>query len=190
MKSKESILSKSKALFERHGYQKTTLTDIAQSVGKVKTAIYYYFSSKEDIFTQLVRSEAEEFFFKLKGEIDKELKPINKLEVYIEARICLMQKITKRYTFLKQEFFELMPLIEEHRREFYQMEVKMIEEILENGCEDESMVLNAPNLSATMLVNSLKGLEIQMFVTDQMIVEGSNLKEFRDFFLYGILKLN
>ena len=43
-KSKGTILQKSKQLFQQYGFQKTTLTDIAKSVGKVKTAIYYYFS--------------------------------------------------------------------------------------------------------------------------------------------------
>ena len=35
-KHKTDILNRSKELFERFGYQKTTLTDIAKSVGKVK----------------------------------------------------------------------------------------------------------------------------------------------------------
>ena len=52
--NKTKILSKSKELFEQYGYQKTTLTDIAKSVGKVKTAIYYYFSGKdENVLTDL-----------------------------------------------------------------------------------------------------------------------------------------
>ncbi len=86
-KNKTKILSKSRELFEQYGYQKTTLTDIAKSVGKVKTAIYYYFSGKEEIFAALVRSEAEDFNKKLFSAVEKENDPITKIETYVTARM-------------------------------------------------------------------------------------------------------
>jgi AcrR family transcriptional regulator len=188
--NKGVIISKSKELFERFGYQKTTLTDIAKSVGKVKTAIYYYFSGKEEIFAQLVKVEAEEFYLKLKSAIQKEEVPLNQLEIYIESRIKLMQKISKRYNFLKQEFFELMPIVEKNREEFYQLEIQMVAEILEKGLKRKDFHLESCLFSATMLVNSLKGLEVQMFVTDKILIENMNLENFKNFILYGVVQKN
>lgn len=186
--NKESIIYKSKELFEKFGYQKTTLSDIAKSVGKVKTAIYYYFSGKEEIFAHLVKVEAEEFFLKLKSAVEKEENPTHQLEAYVEARIKLMQKISKRYHFLKQEFFELLPIVEKNREVFYLMEIEMIKNVLEDGLKKKEFHLNSPEFSATMLVNSLKGLEIQMFVTDKIVVEKMNLENFRNFILYGVIQ--
>lgn len=186
--NKEVILSKSKELFERFGYQKTTLTDIAKSVGKVKTAIYYYFSGKEEIFAQLVKVEAKEFYLKLESLVEKEADLQRKLELYVEARIHLMQKISKRYHFLKEEFLELLPIVEENRKEYYLLEIAMVRRIMEEGLANEAFYLTSPEFSATMLVNSLKGLEIQMFVTDQIAVEGLDLEEFRNFILYGFIQ--
>jgi AcrR family transcriptional regulator len=188
--NKGVIISKSKELFERFGYQKTTLTDIAKSVGKVKTAIYYYFSGKEEIFAQLVKVEAEEFYLKLKSAIQKEEVPLNQLEIYIESRIKLMQKISKRYNFLKQEFFELMPIVEKNREEFYQLEIQMVSEILEKGLKRKDFHLDSCLFSATMLVNSLKGLEVQMFVTDKILIENMNLENFKNFILFGVVQKN
>jgi len=186
--NKESIIYKSKELFEKFGYQKTTLSDIAKSVGKVKTAIYYYFSGKEEIFAHLVKVEAEEFFLKLQSAIEKEDSSTQKLEAYIEARIKLMQKISKRYHFLKQEFFELLPIVEKNREVFYLMEIDMIKNILEEGLKKKEFLLESPEFSAMMLVNSLKGLEIQMFVTDKIVVEKMNIENFRNFILYGVIQ--
>ena len=103
-KNKNNILSKSRELFEQYGYQKTTLTDIAKSVGKVKTAIYYYFSGKEEIFAALVKSEAEDFNRKLFKQVEKVEGPIAKIELYVKTRMKLMQSLSNRYSFLKQEF--------------------------------------------------------------------------------------
>lgn len=187
--NKESILGKSKELFEKFGYQKTTLTDIAKSVGKVKTAIYYYFSGKEEIFAELVKEEAQTIYSKLKIAIESEEDLNRKLEVYVETRIHLMQKISNRYHFLKQEIFELLPVVEKNREEYYLKEIQLIQKILEEGVSANRFTVNAPGFTAAMLVNSLKGLEIQMFVTDQILVEDMNVQDFRNFILYGVLEV-
>lgn len=188
--NKQSILLKSRELFERFGYQKTTLTDIAKSVGKVKTAIYYYFSGKEEIFAQLVQVEAEEFYLKLEAAVQGEEDHTQKLEVYVTARIRLMQEISKRYHFLKEEFLELLPIVEKNREPYYTMEIDMVQRILEEGQIRKDFQVASPQFSASMLVNSLKGLEIQMFVTDQIAVEGMDLVAFRNFILYGCIQSN
>jgi AcrR family transcriptional regulator len=185
---KGSILQKSREIFERHGYQKTTLTDIARSVGKVKTAIYYYFSGKEEIFAELVRYEAEGFYKQLQTVVDKQTSALAKLECYVQTRVQLMQKISGRYHFLKQEFFELIPIVEENRKEYYVLELRMVEEILHAGVANNEFMAASPQFGAEMLVNSLKGLEIQMFVTDEMVIEEANYEAFTHFMLHGLIQ--
>jgi AcrR family transcriptional regulator len=45
-------------LFAEHGYEATSLREIAERLGVTKAALYYYFKSKEDI----VRSLVEDYF--------------------------------------------------------------------------------------------------------------------------------
>lgn len=187
-KSKKSILKSSQELFGQHGYNKTTLADIARSVGKVKTAIYYYFSGKEEIFAELVKIEAQAFYEALESSISKADSPIDKLETYIESRIHLMTKISKRYHFLKKEFFELMPLVEENREDYYQKEIALIESVLELGEKENAFKVSSHKFGATMLVNTMKGLEVQMFVTDKILVDGLDIPAFRDYILYGLIQ--
>jgi AcrR family transcriptional regulator len=49
-------------LFAEHGYEKTSLREIAEALGVTKAALYYHFKSKEDI----VRSLVEDYF----GRVD------------------------------------------------------------------------------------------------------------------------
>ena len=49
-------------MFTEHGYEKTSLREIAEALGVTKAALYYHFKSKEDI----VRSLLEDYF----GHID------------------------------------------------------------------------------------------------------------------------
>ncbi len=185
--NKTKILSKSRELFEQYGYQKTTLTDIAKSVGKVKTAIYYYFSGKEEIFAQLVQMEAELFNKSLFSTVEGEGEPNRKLELYVETRMKLMQQLSRRYSFLKQDFFELMPIVEANRTESDKREITYVKAILEDVNETSDATIEDIDFSAKMLINTIKGLEVQMYVTDQIVIPENEIKKFRDFLLYGVI---
>jgi len=187
MTNKTKILSKSRELFEQYGYQKTTLTDIAKSVGKVKTAIYYYFSGKEEIFAQLVQTEAEAFNKKLFTEVETVNHPIEKLELYVDTRMKLMEQLSARYSFLKQDFFELMPIVEANRTESDKKEINYVTAILEEANNNKEIEINDIHFSARMLVNTLKGLEVQMYVTNQIMIPKNETQKFRNFILYGVI---
>ena len=51
---REEILTVAQDIFSRYGYKKTTLDDIAQAIRKGKSSLYYYFSSKEDLFQAVI----------------------------------------------------------------------------------------------------------------------------------------
>jgi len=48
-------------LFAEHGYERTSLREVAERLGVTKAALYYHFKSKEDI----VRSFTEDYFSRL-----------------------------------------------------------------------------------------------------------------------------
>lgn len=186
-KSKIEILKQAQALFEKNGYHKTTLTDIAKSVGKVKTAIYYYFTGKEEIFEQLVRLETTQFLLKLKKEVLKKESPEEQLQYYINVRVSLIKKIVDRYQFFKEEIFELIPLLEKNRHEADLEEKAFVKDIMDRGNAQNVFKITNTKKSSEILVNTIKGLEIQMFITDQFIVNNSNIEDFRNLLLYGVL---
>lgn len=180
-------MTHSKELFERFGYQKTTLSDIARSMGNVKSAIYYYFSGKEEIFAALVRSEAEDFLAQLIEKVSTERSQQAKLELYVNTRLDLMDKVSKRYHFLKSEFFQLMPIVDANRKKCDAKEVAFVAEILKAIACENDFSMEQPEYHALLLMQSLKGLEIQMFVTDQMQAHNTDREAFVRFILYGIL---
>lgn len=53
LETREKILDVALALFTAHGYDKTSLRDIAEQLDITKAALYYYFERKEDILLEL-----------------------------------------------------------------------------------------------------------------------------------------
>jgi len=52
---REQLLTAARDLFSKKGYRDTTTEEIARRAGVTKGAIYYHFSSKEDIMFELVK---------------------------------------------------------------------------------------------------------------------------------------
>jgi AcrR family transcriptional regulator len=57
----QRILDAAATLFTHYGYDKTTVSDIAQEAGVSKGAIYLHFESKDDLFEALLMREIEKY---------------------------------------------------------------------------------------------------------------------------------
>jgi AcrR family transcriptional regulator len=67
---KSEIVTAARKCFAEFGYDKTTLDDIAREVGINKASFYYYFKSKEEIFSDVISLEADELIESIKSKVD------------------------------------------------------------------------------------------------------------------------
>ena len=51
--------------FSLHGFDKTTMDDIAESIGMKKASLYYYYKNKEAIFRSVIEEEVNHFTEKI-----------------------------------------------------------------------------------------------------------------------------
>jgi AcrR family transcriptional regulator len=58
LERRQKVLSAAAEVFRAKGYQAASMNDIAGRSGSDRASIYYYFSSKREIFTELVRRAA------------------------------------------------------------------------------------------------------------------------------------
>lgn len=54
---RDEILHAATGLFKKYGIDKTTMEDIAEASGKGKSTLYYYFKTKEDVFSSAATLE-------------------------------------------------------------------------------------------------------------------------------------
>ena len=60
--TKQNILNSAKRLFSRRGYERTSLSDVAKYAGVTRGAIYWHFSSKEDLLLGLLEKLNTDLF--------------------------------------------------------------------------------------------------------------------------------
>jgi len=69
--SRAEIVSSAKRLFQQYGYKKTTVSDIAKAMGKVKSAIYYYFPDKESLLRAVIDEEIGKLIRSIKDAVER-----------------------------------------------------------------------------------------------------------------------
>lgn len=183
---KKDILSHSQRLFTQYGYQKTKLTDIARSLGKVKTALYYYFSGKEEIFSALVREESESFYQELMSLCNAEEAGYCRLKAYFTHRIHLMSKLATKYAFLRTEILDLYALIDENREITDKKEKEFIKNQILKGKEKGQFMLDDAAVKAEIVFITLKSLEVQLFVKESFIISDVNIASLTDYLIEGL----
>ncbi|HAH59924.1 MAG TPA: TetR family transcriptional regulator, partial [Bacteroidales bacterium] len=164
---KNSIISVARQIFSRFGFKKTTMDEIAQASAKGKSSIYYYFSSKEDIFQAVVEKEASMLKHELLDAIEPLSDPQEKLKAYVLVRMRTFKKLANYYAAIKSEYLSHLDFVENVRKKFDLEEIAMVENILKAGAQNDEFNIDNTRLAAVAIVTALKGLEIPMFWQDE-----------------------
>lgn len=67
---RNEIILEAQKLFKHYGLKKTTMDDIAEACGKAKSTLYYYFKSKEEVFTAAVDLEIRSLRLLVKSQVE------------------------------------------------------------------------------------------------------------------------
>ncbi|MCU4346582.1 TetR/AcrR family transcriptional regulator [Acinetobacter lactucae] len=98
---RDQILSAATEHFSRYGYEKTTVSDLAKSIGFSKAYIYKFFESKQAIGEMICANCLREIEDEVNTAINEAEYPAEKLrvlfKVIVEASLCLFSQDRKLY---------------------------------------------------------------------------------------------
>ena len=141
--TKEHILKEAFSLFLQKNFKEVTMRDIVEKTGMSKGAIYHHFSSKEDIFRQVVENYflagLDNFFdnipkYNLRDFINQYLQNVVDLIDGMKKKFGLKdskQGIT--YYSMSFDILRMFPEYEEVTAKQYNMEIRAWEEVIANA---------------------------------------------------------
>ncbi len=123
---KKLIRKTSYNVFKKYGYDKTTMNEIARETGLSKSALYYYYESKEDLFLDLIFHGKVVFQEELKLKIYNEKDAIKRFKLFItEPFDILIDKAPMIWKILNEPISPLRTkiceLIEENHNVFHEI---------------------------------------------------------------------
>lgn len=161
---RETIIENAKTVFSKFGFKKTTMDEIAASVRKGKSSIYYYFSSKEDVFNAVVEQEALELRRHIMEEVDSADTALEKLRAYTLTRLTTLNKMNNLSSALRNDYLSHLSFIAAIKTKYRDEEIRMVKNILQYGVDRDKLKIPDVNITATAVVLIIGGLELNYFL--------------------------
>lgn len=140
MRRKNQILIAAGNVFSRKGYHNATLEDIARKAELGKGTIYWYFTSKAELFMAVLQAGADERFLRVKRAAEKAHDCRSRVEAiareqlrYFAEKRYLMRILSSEAVFATQEMKREMNRFMSGRYKVYS---GLIESVLKHGVAD------------------------------------------------------
>ena len=185
---KDQIVSTARNIFNRYGFKKATMDEIAQAMGKGKSSIYYYFKSKEEIYEAVIDHEASFLRNEITKAISQHENSRDKLKAYVLTRMKTFRKVSNFYDAIRSEVLNHLEIIDKIRNKYDNEEITLLQEILEEGIAKKAFRIQEPELTATAIVTALKGLEVPMIWASRKENPEGQLERLLEVLFYGIIR--
>ncbi|WP_297093778.1 TetR/AcrR family transcriptional regulator [uncultured Draconibacterium sp.] len=185
--SKQQIIEAAGIVFERYGFKKTTMDDIAYAAGKGKSSLYYYFKNKEEVFEAVVAHEARQLVAEINKAIDASNSAVNKLRSYVNIRMKRFVQRGNLATALNDNFLATFAFIEKIQNNYRDFEVEMIAGIINEGIEKREFKPVDANFTAEAILTCMIGFEVPLLTKTKTTEESvKKINNVIDMFFYGI----
>lgn len=185
---REGILEAAGAFFSKFGFKKTTIDEIAQAAHKGKSSVYYYFSSKEDIFKAVLEKESSAVIEKLQEVIQKDIQPEDKFREYVQVRMFSIRDCVNFYNAIMTEVLSHLDFVAEMRNQYDAIEIDMIKHLLAEGSNKGIYCYSDIDFYASAITTVLKGLELPMYLFNREDDLEKKITQISELILYGIVK--
>jgi len=167
--TRNKIITVATKLFSRFGFHKTSMDEIAKIARKAKGSLYYHFSSKEDLFKEVVSVEIVSLKAQLMAITDNpDLRPSEKIKKYLITRMEILNGASNYHETLKADFFEHFDFIDELRYDLDEWEKNNLRIIILQGIDKGEFAFEGTvDVLLDMFVMVLKGLEIPFFLQNK-----------------------
>lgn len=162
--TREHILQAAGRVFERFGFHKSSMNDIAVAARKGRRTLYTYFRSKEEIFRAVIDTEVKSLEEKLEKIAHQNIPPDEKLRAYFHARMNAIRELTIFYEALREDLINNLGIVERIREDYDKREIALIQSILDEGTATGIFSMEDSRLAAEAMVLATKGFEIAIFM--------------------------
>ncbi|MDR2840024.1 MAG: TetR/AcrR family transcriptional regulator [Paludibacter sp.] len=159
-KTKLKLIETARVLFAEQGKKNITMNDIAEASGKSRRSLYTHFKNKDAVYHAVINYELSCILEKIQQVSKLKLAPDIKLTRHIITHLDAIKESVQRNGSLRADFFMDIYAVERARRINDKEEHGYIRNILKDGIEKRVFKRIDADLSATIILYAIKGLEV------------------------------
>jgi Transcriptional regulator len=141
------------------------MDEIAADLGISKAALYYYFSTKEEIFRQVIAREQQEFIRLVERINETKTTAEEKLLQYFQHYLTFFNELLNLKIISVHSVDIIHPIMHDLFRQFAKQECAFLETILHEGKKTGEFALDSPQKTASLVLHLLQGLRMRFFKT-------------------------
>ena len=169
---RERVILASQRLFQQYGLAKVTMEDVAKAIGKGKSTLYYYYKSKEEIFTAVMEREIGEVVTEMARAVELASTAEEKMSAFCLTKLRALRKKIALYSIVHTEIASTeignqVGFSYVMRQRYLKRESQLLKGILEFGVEaGEFRSLSSSDLDALtfVILSSMHGMEMEMVI--------------------------
>ena len=159
---KQAIIKGALKVFNNSGIEKTTMDEIATESGFGKATLYYYFSSKDEVFIEIMQQGWKKIWLTIESKIIEDITPRKKFLGIVNeiARIVTDNKVLYGFLFTAPNYINDN---KQHTWKTYQDRLySILQSIIEEGIKKKEFV----NVNSGLLMKAIGGLFHQLLITN------------------------
>ena len=169
---KEAIIKGALKVFNNSGIDKTTMDEIAKESGFGKATLYYYFSSKEEVFIEIMNYGWVDLWRGIENDIISDFNPRKKF-------ICIVKAIAKIVTadkILYGFLFTAPNYIQDPQNESWKKYQKRLYSVLQSIIEEGVQKKEFLDINPGLLMKAIGGLFHQLLINNDDELKDEDLE--------------
>jgi AcrR family transcriptional regulator len=185
---KQSVVQAAAVVIQQFGFEKTTMGDIANALNMGKSSLYHYFTSKEDIFLEVFKTEVAELRGEFLKAIEAQPTPEGKIRAYILKRTEMLQRKLKQHMGFLEATKERYELLLRIHQMFDADEISIISGILESGVAEGRFAVRDIPTTSTVIVTAFRAFEYPFAADVQPAQMEKDLDSLLEVLFKGLLR--
>jgi AcrR family transcriptional regulator len=160
---KQQIFEAAVACFGRKGYHLTTMDDIAAECGLSKGSLYWYFSSKKELFLYLFEVMMEQMTGTWEGIVNNpDLTAVEKLQATLSMFSPMMEEWAPFFGVMLEAWGQTRfdEDVEKLMQNFYKPYIAMMTRLLQEGVDSGEFQITSPEATAAVILSLYDGMTL------------------------------
>ncbi|RJO63240.1 MAG: TetR/AcrR family transcriptional regulator [Myxococcales bacterium] len=169
---REAILDAAIKRFARVGYRKTTLAEVAKDVGMVKSALYKYFTDKEDLFRAAVDRLAKEVMHEVEQRAKKGRTAAGRIKLLLLGVYDLYQELAVSVGVTLEGWHDLRPFFLRIGASYHRSFSGVLASLIVEGIKDGELASRDPHTVAAVANIALDRINEGVLLGELSLQEG------------------
>ena len=171
------ILEAAEEQFSKFGYSKVTMEEIAEQAGLGKASLYYYHSTKEELFHAVLAKKFAEFAAPVQDLLVSNAPVQERLRKYVEERHLFFNRLLSLYITDFKAIPRNRPLLKSFFTECAAHELTWLTKLFDEGRHSGEFAVHSAEKTALAFLHIMQGLRLRYLSSQEAAPSRSDTKD-------------